>query len=200
MKRAIWLLAVLVLATGSLSAAEKSKKKDAKSAAPDPMMAAWMAFSTPGEAHRVLDGMVGNWDHTLRWWMTADAKPETSTGTHTSQWIMGGRFVQQSVSGFSMGQPFQGMGIVGYNNAKKQYESFWIDNMTTAMMTGTGQYDAASKTITEKGICSDPVSGDKPYRGVTKFVGNDDMTFEMFVPGADGKEFRMMEIVYKRKK
>jgi hypothetical protein len=102
--------------------------------------------------------------------------------------------------GTSLGQPFEGMGIIGYDNGKEEYIMLWIDNMGTGFMTSAGQYDPAAKTLTEQGQISCPVKGQMPFRGVTTMIDNDHYTYEMFSPGDDGKEFRVMEILYTRSK
>jgi hypothetical protein len=166
----------------------------------DAMMAKWQEMSTPNENHKALDVLVGHWDHSLKWWMSPDAPPDESTGTTQTTWILGGRFIKHMAQGTSMGQPFEGMGIIGYDNGKKEYNMVWIDNMGTGFMTASGQYDPASKTFTEKGQISCPIKGQMPFRGVTKIIDNDHYTYELYAPGEDGKEFRSMEIRYTRSK
>lgn len=183
-----------------------SQEEPAEKAAP-PMdtqhaesMAKWQEYAMPGDAHKALEPFVGNWDYVVSWWMTPDSEPEKSTGKSEVKWIMGGRFLKQTAKGSSMGQEFQGMGVMGYDNASKQYKGVWIDNMGTGIMTSTGSYDPAKKTFEEKGTYTDPMDGEKSYRGVTTIVDADKYTYEMYVSGADGKEMRVMEIVYTRQK
>jgi Protein of unknown function (DUF1579) len=165
------------------------------------MMAKMMEYATPGEGHKALEPLVGNWDYTVTWWETPDAKPQKSTGTSEAKWIMGGRYLEQTAEGMSMGQEFKGMGIMGYDNMEKEYNGVWIDNMGTGMMTSTGSYDPAAKSFTEKGSFTCPQEGgEKSYHGVTTLINPDKYTYEMYVAGKDGKEVRVMEIVYTRKK
>ena len=182
----------------------KEEQESVKQKAPehdhDAMMEKWKEYSTPNENHKVLDTLVGDWVYTIKWWMSPDAKPEESKGTSEIEWIMGGRFIEQEVEGMSMGQPFEGKGIMGYDNEKKQYQSVWIDNMGTGIMKGSGNYDPNTKTLTEKGTFSCPAEGGKSYRGVTKILDKDNFTYEWYMNDPDGKEFRAMEITYTRKK
>lgn len=166
------------------------------------MMAKWQQYATPGEGHKALEPLVGNWDYTVTWWETPESQPMKSTGSSEVKWIMGGRYLEQTATGTSMGQEFHGMGLMGYDNMKKEYTGVWIDNMGTGMMTSTGTYDPATKTFTEKGTfsCPQDEGGEKSFRGVTTMTSADTYKYEMFVTGKDGKEARMMEIVYTRKK
>jgi hypothetical protein len=201
MKTAAFLPVLSVLALALPARSAEAKKAAAQpNADQQAMMAKWAAASTPGQGHRVLDPLAGHWTYTVQFWMTPGAPVETSTGTSESVWILGGRFLQQSAHGFSMGQPFEGVGTVGFNNTKGEYETVWIDNMATAMMRGTGRYDAAAKTLTETGQLTDCMAGkDKPFRTVTTFVDQDHHNYDMYMPGPDGKEFLCMKIVYTRK-
>ncbi len=162
------------------------------------MMEKFAQYATPGENHKILDILVGRWDHVVKWWMTADSPPEKSTGTTETKWIMGGRYLQALVSGTSMGQPFEGMAITAYDNALGKYQLIWIDNMGTGMMIGEATYDAKKEIMMERGHFSDPLTGQVSYRGETKFTDDDHYTYEMFRTGQDGKEYRMLEISYTR--
>lgn len=199
------LVIFLCLGARAVSAWAQNDPKSDKGAAMEKMhqemMTKWMEYSTPGEGHKALEPLVGNWDYTVSWWESPGSKPQKSTGTSEVKWIMGGRYLEQTAKGMSMGQEFRGMGIMGYDNMKKEYNGVWIDNMGTGMMTGTGSYDPAKKSFTENGSFSSPMEGgEKSYRGVTTLINPDKYTYEMYVTGKDGKESRAMEIVYTRKK
>jgi hypothetical protein len=179
----------------------KSEKGAAKDKAHKEMMNKWMEYSTPGEGHKALEPLVGNWDYTISLWQTPDSKPQKATGTSEVKWIMGGRYLEQTAKGTSMGQEFRGMGIMGYDNMKKEYNGVWIDNMGTGMTTSSGSYDPFTKSFTEKGSLASPEEGwEVPFRGVTTIISPEKYTYEMYITGKDGKESRVMEIVYTRKK
>ena len=189
-------LALLIAGPSTLRAADADKP-----AAPDAeaMKAKFAAYATPGAAHRVLDALAGSWDASVRMWQDPSTPPEESTGSSESRWIMGGRFLEQRFNGQFMGEPFEGIGLLGYDNIKQQYQSVWIDSMGTGMMTGTASYDPSTKTLTETGSHSCPITGgDRQFRSVTKFVDADTIQSEFYGPGPDGKEFKGMEITYKR--
>lgn len=163
-------------------------------------MAKWQKYATPGEGHAVLDQLVGDWDYSLKYWSAPGSPPEESKGENEIEWILGKRFLEMDVEGTSMGQPFKGMGIIGYDNAKNEYISTWIDTMGTGMMSATGTYDASTKTMTETGTFTDPMSGQQTFKGVTQFVDKDNFTYNMFINSPSGEEVRVMEIIYTREK
>lgn len=203
--KAVVILSGLFLAAGSPALA-KYKKAETTEAAPaaapvmdEAMMAKWKEYSTPNENHKILDQLVGNWEYSLKWWMSPDAPPEESIGTSQAQWILDGRYIEQVAQGQSMGQPFTGKGIFGFDNAQKQYFSTWMDNMGTGMMLANGTYDSASKILTETGIFDCPIKGKMSFRWVTTLKDQDNYVFECFTNDEKGKEFKSMEIIYKRK-
>lgn len=85
---------IAMAVTGKAGEESKGKPESVKQKASehdhDAMMEKWKEFATPNENHRVLDALVGDWDYTVKWWMSPDAKPEVSTGTSEIEWIMGG--------------------------------------------------------------------------------------------------------------
>lgn len=158
------------------------------------------ALTAPGDAHKVLEPLAGKWTYTLKFWMSPDAPAEESTGTSQDDLIYGGRFLMQVVKGTMMGKPFEGLGFTGYDNIKKEYVSIWLDGMATGIMTSSGQYDAATKTLTETGANSCPLTGEKDRKGrnVSTLVDNDHKTYTAYAMGPDGKENMMLEIFYTR--
>jgi uncharacterized protein DUF1579 len=162
-------------------------------------MKAWMAYSTPGEIHKLMAKSVGTWDGNITMWMKPGAPAMNSTGVLTNTMIMGGRYLQGMNTGNFMGQPFEGIGMTGYDNAKKMFVSSWIDNMGTGMLYLTGSWDAATNSIKLSGMEVDPVTGkDIPIREVLKFIDDNNQVLEMYST-AGGQEYKAMEIKYVRK-
>lgn len=166
------------------------------------MMKAWQDYATPGEAHKMLAMDNGNWNAESTMYMGPnDPKPMKTTMTATSKMIMGGRYQESRYSGNMMGQPFEGIATVGYNNASKKYESTWVDNMGTGVMIMTGDYDAGTKTMNLSGECADPMTGkNKKMRETFTLVDDNTRKMEMFDTDPSGKEYKSMEIVLTRKK
>lgn len=160
----------------------------------------WKEYAAPGENHKVLDQFVGTWDFTVKQWSSPGSEPALSKGTSKIEWIMGGRFLQETAIGTSMGQPFEGMGIDGYDNARKEYVSIWIDNRGTGIMVSSGKYDASTKTFEEKGEFVQPKMGETPFRGIIRDISDDNFIYEIYTKDKDWQEYKALEIDYKRKK
>jgi len=164
------------------------------------MMKKWEESATPGPAHKLLDQFIGEWNVASKWWMDPAAPPMESKGTSSARWILGGRFIQDDFNGEFMGKPLKGLGLTGYDNFKKKYNSFWADEGGTAMFTSTGTASADGKTFTFTGPMDDPMTGekDKNIKFVIKMESKDRHVFEMF-DVVDGKDKRMAEMIYTRK-
>ena len=168
--------------------------------ADDPMMKAWMEYATPGEVHKAMGNLVGTWDTTVKSYMDP-AAPTEQKGTSTFEAAMEGRYIVEKAEGNFMGMPFQGMGIYGYDNGMKTYVSTWVDNMGTGIMHGTGASDDGGKTINWSSKAYDAMTKkEQSYRSTMHMMSADQYHFEMYGPGPDGKETKMMEITYNRKK
>ncbi len=168
-------------------------------------MARWREYATPGVHHRHLDVFVGQWEAEVRWWAGPQSQPQVMQGTMQVRWILDGRFLQFDSVGPAERPdqpPFHGIGLVGYDNVKKQYVSVWLDNMGTGMMIGQGTYDPAAKVFEYAGEYADPMTGrpNQKWRGTTRVESPDRLLDQMFITGPDGKEFKQMEIIYTRVK
>ena len=206
-------VASCVLALSGVARAEQGKPAQpaameaGKQAAMDPAqvaaMEAMQKAGSPTENHKALEPLAGTWTYTAQWWMAPEAAPETMTGTAVNTVIFGGRFLKQEIAGqpAAEGQPpFEGIGFTGYDNIRKEYQSVWFDNMMTGMMTGTGEFDAATKTLTDQGDFSCPLTGESHrwYRTTWTVTDPNHTAYASYSRTPEGREFKSMEMLYTR--
>jgi hypothetical protein len=164
------------------------------------MQKAWEAYMTPSEPHQMMAAEVGTWTNEMTFWMAPNTPPEKSTSTGVIKMIMGGRYQESNHTGMTMGMPFEGRSTLAYDNATKELISTWIDNFGTGMMVMRGTFDDSNKTITFTGNAVDPMTGkEKQVREIYTIIDDNTRKMEMFENGPDGKEFKNMEIMMKRK-
>lgn len=159
----------------------------------------WDDASTPGEHHKQLEKLVGEWNGTSTMWRTPGSEPLISNTTCTSRMELDGRFLVSDHEGELMGMPFLGMGVMGYNNTTQKYESVWMDNMgtMTTFMTGTSSDDGRVLTMHSDFI--DPLTSEHTsMKHVCTTIDENTHTIEMYGPARDGEEFMTMKIEYKR--
>src|SRR5690606_11518372 len=112
-----------------------------------------------------------------------------------------GRYQESRHTGNVMGQPFEGVSVMGYDNASNKIVSTWYDNFGTGIMYLTGEYNPNSDTVELRGKMTDPLTGnEKPYRELFKIIDNDTRKIEMYDVDANGMEYKSMEITMTRKK
>jgi hypothetical protein len=197
----IALMAALALVAATTQAQDPAKKADPKAdAKAAAMMEAMMKHATPGPEHKKLEPIVGLWAHSGKMWMDPSAPPQDFQGTTERKWVLGGRFVYDETKSSFSGMPFEGLGYTGYDNALKKYTGLWIDNMSTSTMTSTGTLDSTGKVLTNHSECYDASAGKVcKSREVMTIVSNDEHRSVMYKI-EDGKEIKVMELVFKRKK
>ena len=162
------------------------------------MEEAMMNAMTPGDNHKFLAGLVGNWSAKMKMWMEPGAEPQENSGTVKRRMIMGGRYLLEEFEGTYNGMPFQGLGHTGYDNVTKQFVGSWMDNFGTGILINHGQRDG--DTLTMQGEMASPMGGgNMKLRMVTRMVDKDNQIFEYYVVMAPGMpEMKQMVINYTR--
>ncbi len=161
-------------------------------------MEAWARAGALTAPNQAMAKQVGNYKAQIKSWQTPDTDPVIEQGSTRRSLILDGRVLVEDFDSTMMGQPFRGHGMRGYDNVTGKHWSTWNDSMTTGIMVSEGDCDA-NMTCTFVGSWVEPVNKKTiTSRMVSRWTGADTEVFEMYVPGADGKEFRMMEITYTR--
>jgi hypothetical protein len=162
-------------------------------------MEAYMQAGTPGAPHQALAATAGNYDLKIKGWHEPDGPAFESTGTATRTMALDGRVRVEDVSSSMMGMPFTGHGMTGYDNVTGKYWATWNDSMSTGVMLSEGTCDAQG-ACTFTGSWNDAVKkGPVTARMTSRWTSPTTEVFEMYGPGKDGKEMKMMEITYTKK-
>ncbi len=160
------------------------------------VMDAYAKAATPGAPHKMLASSVGKYTYKTKSWEAAGAPPMEDSGTATRMMALDGRVLVEDTTGTMMGMPFAGHGMTGYDNVMNKYWATWNDTMATGVMVSSGTCDAENK-CTFMGSWSDAVKKTTvKSRMVSYWTNPTTEVFEMYGPGKDGKEYKMMEITY----
>lgn len=192
----------LLLMAITVAPAQDTKGKSAPPGM-ETMMKKWAEVSTPGAPHQAFKDMVGSWEVESKMWMNGPGSPpEVTKGTADFTVILGGRFLRQQATGTTMGMPMNGIGITGYDNFKKKYTGFWIDNTATAMFTMEGTADPSGKVITCYGTMDEWMTGEhsKMVKYVSRMIGKDRASFEIHDLSLPEPNTLVVEMTYTRKK
>lgn len=188
--------AALVVAGGAWALTQQPQEQPT----PEQMMEYFAKISAPGEEHRALAPIVGEFRASGTFWMDPSAPPITSEGRSVNTWTLGGRYVRMDYTGDFMDQPFTGVGYMGFDNITRRYQSTWMDSMSTAIMFMEGDMDAATRTLTWRSEMVDPMTGQKmKVRETLRIESPDRHVLEWFQAYPGAEEMKSMQIVYTRK-
>lgn len=193
----------LSLVSLSLALALPAAAQEAAPAAPSPeeqaMMEAYQKAATPGPQHARMAEAVGTFDMVVKSWQSPDAPPTTDTGVSTRRMVLGGRVMVEEAKATMMGQPFDGLGLHGFDNVSGRWWATWNDSVGTGLMVAEGDCDDQS-ACTFTGSWNDPIAkGKVTARMTSRWTDANTEIFEMHGPGPDGKEMKMMQITYTRR-
>ena len=154
--------------------------------------------ATPGPIHAQLMKRAGEYTTTTTLYAPG-TEPQQSTGTATLKSILDGRFLEEKNSGDSLGQPYSGVRLYGYNNGSKQYEAIWIYTGSTAFLVLDGSSDDNGKTVRYSGAFLGP-DGAKQTLRVTLTQPDDDHFVVRLLGEGPGGATSTLETVYTRTK
>jgi hypothetical protein len=163
-------------------------------------MEAYMKAAEPGAPHQALASMAGSYDMKIKSWHEPGGPAMEDAGTAKRAMILGGRVLVEEVVSTMMGAPYTGQGMTGYDNVTGKYWATWVDNMGTGLLVMDGACDAQGRNCTFTGTWNDPIKkAPVTARMTTRWPSPTTEVFEMYGPGKDDKEVKMMEITYTKK-
>jgi hypothetical protein len=187
----------------------KKPKAAAKAKAPAPkrtsaamseeaMMAQWQKAMTPTAGHARLMPMVGRWKATTTFTMAPGAPSQVSAGTSVHRLVLGGRFLEQTYKGSSMGMPFEGIGFTGYDNVQQRYVGTWMDTFGTGVMSSLGVGRPTDEKLDFVAEAIEPSGNKKVFDAIIRIRNHEHHSYEMWTKGPDGKSYRVMLVDYER--
>jgi hypothetical protein len=182
MKRSIVSLALLAIVV--LFAGRNASSQDDR--------AAFLKLISPGEQHKKLQSLAGSWDLTVKMPAGPDGKSSEVKGTVAYKSILGGRFIQEEAKTELFGQPFEWVGLYGFDNHKKKFVASWADNFNTIIEQGEGDSDESGKSMTLVGETIRHGGGKEKFHWVVTFPVEGKLTIEMFAVTKDGSRGEKM--------
>lgn len=149
-------------------------------------------FPQPGPEHKKLQELVGTWDAVM------EMNGEKSKSTVVYKSICGGMWVASDFEGDLGGLKYQGHGLDGYDQNKKEYVGIWVDSMSSAPMQLRGNYNKEKDLLVMTGESIGPDGAPQKVKTTTSMKDKDHMTFKFFM--ADNADQPMFTIEYSRKK
>jgi hypothetical protein len=142
----------------------------------------------------ILAADAGVWRATVEVRPAPDAPAQSSEGTMTGR--MCGPWLVSDFKNETSG--FEGHGIFGWDAIEGKYVGTWVDPMRRTITVMHGRWDESTQTMTFVGEMSRPDGSRMRWREVTERPEDDVRVFRSFVASAEGKEFEVMTVHYKR--
>ncbi len=194
MKKVLFIAGIILAVLAPAPAQDMKEQQEQQKA-----MAAYMKAAAVTENHQFLSKYAGDWDVDVTYWTAPGAPPTKSAASFKAASRLGGRYVMMEFSGFMMGQSFEGIWLVGFDNLEQKYNTLWIDNTSTNFFITKGTREG--NVISESGSWPDPVSGRTlQVKARTTWISDDEFRYEQFMVLADGSEHKGMEFSSKRRK
>ena len=165
-----------------------------------------MAKTMPGDHHRELALLVGEWTQDVTYYM-GTRKPMRSRGTARNRMILGGRFlVSERTSHVSAGEvgdvKVEAMSIYGFDGRTSEYTILELDTMGTYWVSAAGA-PPLDNTIVMSGETIDSQSstrGLKKYDMVLRVVDADTYVTEIIFKFPNRPPTKLVEVVSRRVK
>lgn len=149
----------------------------------------------PGPEHEHFKQEIGSWDVEIKAWM-GPGDPTVTKGKETNR-MLGGFWLVADFEGNMFGSDFEGHGIYGYDQEKKQYVGQWYDSLGSKPMAMVGTKDEAAKKMTYEGMAMG-MDG-KPAKHILTTHYHDDGTRTMTMHVKSGESTqKMFEMKYSK--
>ena len=201
MRTHITLFGIVAVCSIAVSQPAFSQDSGNKPAPQQQEMPLWMSRGLPGPGHRALDPLIGTWKVHMSIHGTFGRNPDDPPIVSEDlicrrEWVVGGRYLEDTTQGTAAGGPYWRRGWLGYSNMDRRYEWVTIDAVNTTMMSYAGAPGSGIKMpITMSGVFTDQgVAGEEavgksvPMRTVIKIESNDRHVLELyFTPPGKGE-------------
>src|SRR5262245_40025383 len=194
------LVAIGVVALPTLAGAQQSQKQPEVTPEQKAEMDAYMKAVLPRTPHQALASTAGAYDLKIKHWHQPNTLAMEETGTAIRAMALDGRVLVEQFKSSMMGMPYTGHGMTGFDNVTGKYWSTWSDSMSTGLMVSEGSCDDQAKACTFIGTWNDAIKKTPVKARMTiRRTSPTTEIFELYGPGKDDKEFKMMEITYTKK-
>jgi len=162
-----------------------------------------MKLAQPGEAHKVLRGLEGEWERSITMSMMPGAPPMELTGSSTNEMILGGRFLQVETRSRMMGQPYEELLLMGFDRRSEVYTLVSFTTSGTYYVTAEGRRDAETGVISLRSVDEIEGMGRQVFRMDIEVTDPDRYVTTVFALETGGQVLeeprQVMQIVATRK-
>jgi hypothetical protein len=170
-------------------------------------MPASARLALPGENHRWLEPLVGQWNVEMRVFFAPGQAPLVSKEmTATRSWILGGRYLLEELSGVFAGNPSNRIATLGFNNLDERWELSTIDTFEPGQMVYTGAVRGSANRFelrgesTEAGMGASPTGRKRELRYAFEIMDADKNIQKIYLKYPAQPEMLFVEQIFTRKR
>jgi len=150
----------------------------------------------PGKFHALLEPLEGRWEVRIYYRLKPGAAPERVRGVAEFEWILGGRFLRQTVDGKGAAGAYEGLGLLGHDNVIGKYVGVFADSMDSSLTFSEGRVSSGGNVFSFEVERSSTSSGRREkLKGRLEIQTTRSLLYQVFDDG--GKE--VLRIEYRRK-
>jgi len=150
----------------------------------------------PGRFHALLKPLEGRWDARIFYRLKSGTPPERVRGEAEFEWVLGGRFLQQTVDGKGAAGAYEGLGLLGHDNVVGKYVGVFADSMNSSLTFSEGRVSSGGTVFTFEVESSSALSGGRDVlEGRLEIQTTRSLLYQVF--GKGGEE--ILRIEYQRK-
>lgn len=102
----------------------------------------------PGRHHELLEPLTGRWDVRIFYRLRPEASPERARGTAEYRWVLGKRFLRQTIDGKGAAGAYEGEGLLGYDNVTNRYIGVFADSVNSSLTLSEGRVESNGRVFT----------------------------------------------------
>jgi hypothetical protein len=163
----------------------------------------WAAYMMSGAVHKQLSAYAvpNDWIVKMSVWSANGVTPESFDLKGNIRTLMDGRFLEIYYTGEIAGMKYEALTHLGYNNLTKTFTHIDFNTFGTGFGIMEGTWNGFQKVASLKGQTQSPE--DKKIitlRETIKFIGPDEIIFEVYDTREGQNEFKSLEYILSKRK
>lgn len=156
-------------------------------------------LNTPGNEHKILATMQGNWDVALKIPIGNGRFIDGKTSC-VADWVIDGRFMRLEYNSTFQGRPLTVVRYIGFDRHTNKFTETHFESTHTDVMNSEGSISADGRTITCWGKHVDvAINQSVKVRTVTTFVDKYTFILEMVYTDSAGVDAKTVTLTHKRR-
>lgn len=162
----------------------------------NPFLARLVADAEARPEHRVLDALVGRWEHRTQWELISGRGWQHHRGTTENRWALRGRAIESRTSDHDGSEASRC--YLAFDPSNDDFVAFSVSILSTFFVLERGSYDELGPALVLEGTEPVPGRGQVRFRRTITFLGPDRYAVGITYPDHPDGPFGRMFIEHRR--